>query len=1286
MSDDPRLQQLLDQLLETEATPEEVCAACPELLDTVRERWQQMRRVRAELEAFFPSPTEASTSPAEEVPLPQIPGYEVEVVLGRGGMGVVFKARHLTLDRVVALKMMLAGTYAGPEELARFRREATAVAALRHPNIVPVHDAGEVGGRPYFTMEFVEGGTLASSLAGKPQNPRRAAELVATLATAVQFAHQSGFIHRDLKPANILLTPDGHPKITDFGLVRSIEADPEFTRSGAPLGTPGYMAPEQALGRAGDVGPAADIYALGAILYQMLTGRPPFEGQSGCEIIQKVVAEEPVPPSRLYSGVPRDLETICLKCLQKNPAQRYGSALSLADDLHRFLDGKPVLARPVGLFERAVKWFRRQRAVALLGGTLLVLLVAAAGIGFWWHQQEKERQAVKEQREGQARDALRTALRRADDFKGEERWQEGLDVLTAAASHLDEADSPQLQEQLRQARADFQFAADLQRTREDYPLLPDGTIDYPQRAREFQQAFDRAGFSFDEDAETVAERIRTSAIREPIVAALDHRAVLAFLLNDKPAIERFLRIIQLADPGSPWQIRFRDSRNWGKREQLEELAATAFTDSPAPPEHQLALLALKLRVRGAWPQSAQLLGEACRRQPRNVFFHREMGFALFLQKRYLEGAGYYRVALSLRPENAVAYEGLARCLARAGQVEDALAAYRRAVVLAPKRPSLHTSLVAALAEAGYWNEAEEANTDALASDSGNFQAPYRLAEMLSVHGKLEEAERLCRKAIEIAPTNSLGHSFLGAVCLQRGRHEETATAFRKWRELKGANFAADFHLARELTAAGHLAEAIAVVQEGVAREPSTLWYSLELGRLLRADRKVEEAGDVFLKIATLHPREGETWEGLASVRLEQGRFADAREATERLLTLPPPSQAARQAQQRQLALCDSLVASAADVPAILAGKERPAKASAQLALAEWCLKYRRRTATAAGFYTTAFSVEPSLANDLEVANRMDAACAAALAGCGIGADVADLDGERRAGLRKQALDWLTAEYDAWAQRHRVGKPEDWTVAAKAVRSWQGNKDLAGVRDEQALAKFPAGERQAWQALWAKVATLAARDPAVQFDQARAHVVRGEWARAATCYAEGFELEPTENGDLWFEYAAVQLLAGDRPGYRKACAHLAAQWQPNGKVRAYLVARACTLASESIDVTQPLLRSRQEMAPSETEYWALTQQGAWEVRLGHPKEGVTYLERSLVADGRPGRAVLNWLWLALAHQKMGNPSEARRWLKKAADWLDQQGGQMPVETREMGSHRHNWLEAHVLRQEIETRLR
>jgi len=351
----------------------------------------------------------------DDGPLPSIPGYEVLGVLGRGGMGVVYKARHLKLNRLVALKMILAGSHAGARELARFQVEAEAIARLQHPNIVQVYEIGEHEGKPFFSLEFCGGGSLAQKLSGTPLPAHQAAALVETLARAMQAAHDRNIIHRDLKPGNILLAsggrkpPDGAPatenahesgglrpplaipKITDFGLAKKLDEAGQ-TKAGAIMGTPSYMAPEQAGGDSSAVGPLADVYALGAILYECLTGRPPFMAASSLETIVQVTHDEPVPPSQLQSKTPKDLETICLKCLQKSPAKRFASATHLADDLGRFLRGEPVLARPVGRVARVWRWCRRSPALAAASAAAVLgafLALATFGVAFLWVVQSR---------------------------------------------------------------------------------------------------------------------------------------------------------------------------------------------------------------------------------------------------------------------------------------------------------------------------------------------------------------------------------------------------------------------------------------------------------------------------------------------------------------------------------------------------------------------------------------------------------------------------------------------------------------------------------------------------------------------------------------------------------------------------------------------------------------------------------------------------------------------------------------------------------------------------------
>jgi WD40 repeat protein len=360
------------------------------------------------------------------------PGYELLSELGRGGMGVVYKARHIQLDRVVALKMILAGGHASASESARFKDEAKAIARLQHPNIVQVHDVGEQGGLPYFSLEYCPGGSLDKKLAGTPLPSKEAAVLVEALAKAMHAAHEKGVVHRDLKPANVLLSADGTAKVTDFGLAKKLDEEGR-TATGAVMGTPSYMAPEQAGGHGKRVGPAADVYALGAILYECLTGRPPFRAATTLDTILQVVSEEPASVRQLQPGVAADLETICHRCLQKEPARRYASALELAEDLRRFQAGEPIRARPTGWLERGVRWARKNpgRATALSA----VFFVVGFVMVFQAIANRRERERAEELR--QANETTRAALTEAEQARDQEKEARRQAVAAGEAARRD---------------------------------------------------------------------------------------------------------------------------------------------------------------------------------------------------------------------------------------------------------------------------------------------------------------------------------------------------------------------------------------------------------------------------------------------------------------------------------------------------------------------------------------------------------------------------------------------------------------------------------------------------------------------------------------------------------------------------------------------------------------------------------------------------------------------------------------------------------------------------------
>lgn len=689
--DETLIRQLLEEILDSGLSPEEVCRNNPELLAEVRERLARLRLIESEVEAIFPTPSPIKSGRGHELlaalggRLPRVPGHAIEALVGRGGMGVVYRARHLKLGRTVAIKMVLAGAFASAREMDCLLREAEAVAALQHPNIVQVYEVGELDGLPYFTMEYIEGGTLAGRLAGVPQGAATAATLVAELADAVQTAHDRGIVHRDLKPSNILLTAGGVPKIVDFSVARNIGSQETLTFGGARHGTPSYMAPEQATGSESAFSPSVDIYALGAVLYEMLTGRPPFRADTPSETQRQVITELPAPPSRLNMRVPKDLETICLKCLHKEPSRRYASASALALDLRRFLRGEPITARPVGRLERFIRWSSRNPAiVAMLVAVLAFVCVAAFAGAREWALVAERRAEV-----GRWADRLEHVL----ELQRAGRYAEAHAILGRSP----EAGSTRLQQEVQKARADLDLVERLDAIRLGRGRFKDGGgLDYDEPARQYEVTLREIGLGeFEEKPEVVAARLKTSPVREAIVAALDDWAV-CMLAEHRSWV---LRVAQLLDP-DPWRDGVRDSARWADVEHLSQLAADVkIEDQPVT-----ILVAMATRWRRLGGDPTDFLLRVQRHYPDDFWVNFELGHLYFATSPDT-AIGYIRAAIAARPHSGAAHFNLAINLFKLDRWADARYHFERTLESDPDHTWARRHLGLLLLREGKYAEA-----------------------------------------------------------------------------------------------------------------------------------------------------------------------------------------------------------------------------------------------------------------------------------------------------------------------------------------------------------------------------------------------------------------------------------------------------------------------------------------------------------------------------------------------------------------------------------------------------
>jgi tetratricopeptide (TPR) repeat protein len=863
-------------------------------------------------------PDDAARVETPQEGLPSFGDYEILGELGRGGMGVVYHARQRQLDRPVALKMILAGAHAGPEELARFRSEAAALARLQHPNIVQIYEVGEHDGRPYFCLEYVEGGSLADKLGGTPLAAGPAAALVQTLAGAVHAAHRRGVVHRDLKPANVLLTADGAPKVTDFGLAKRLDAPAGGTQSGAILGTPSYMAPEQAAGKSREIGPAADVYALGAILYELLIGRPPFKAATMLDTLLQVQTEEPVPPRRLQPQVPVDLETICLKCLRKDARQRYASALELAEDLHRFQGGEPIRARPVSAWERTWKWARRRPAhAALVVAVALLLLSGAAGAASYGLYQG-QRAVVESQQAA----ALRQQLERrqtVEQLGRQGRDHEQAEQLDAAKEAYDRA----LATLDSEPGAD---AGDRRRLEEDRARVV-GRLESQAARRDFQDrstGFDssRGEVLFHEINFTESSRdANRAAVRQ---AARDALGKFGLTADDQPgdAARRLDAYRHAAEPG-----------------QIDQLAAACYqvllawaeAEAPRPPArapgdeaglrralhlldladalasaHHLpaprAYHARRARYLDLAGKDREARAERARAERRPVTTALDLFLTAldsYRQNDFVQAAQACERALDEEPEHFWAQYLQALCHFRAGHWAEAKA--ELTACLARKSTFVWARLLRAAAESQL-NQFEAAERDfARALRQSDDPLARRIAltnrgVMWNLRGRWREAVNDLRAAIALRP--DAPEAYVNLAEAHRGHQDwqaaraaldqalalrpDDAALYHTRAELKL------HHLADPAAARRDFAQAIAHEPPGSTAERLATDY-VELAHLQRLAGEHDAALASCAAALRVQPDYAPAYQRRAEALLAMNRYGDAGEALDRYLLKGPPT-------------------------------------------------------------------------------------------------------------------------------------------------------------------------------------------------------------------------------------------------------------------------------------------------------------------------------------------------------------------------------------------------------------
>jgi serine/threonine protein kinase/Flp pilus assembly protein TadD len=1046
--------------------------------------------------------------------------------VGRGGMGVVYEAEQLSLPRRVALKVLPFAAVADPRHLQRFGNEARAAATLDHPNAVRVYGVGCERGVHYIAMQFVDGRSLAElirqrrcKVATSPANGadatrtypddgtdttapagaeappssrtkgdaayfRQVAEWGAHAAGALEHAHSLGVVHRDVKPANLLVDARGELRVADFGLAK-LAGDPGVTGTGDLLGTVRYMSPEQAAARHDLVDHRSDVYSLGATLYELLTLAPAFDGPDRQAVLSGVLSAEPAAPRSLERSIPRDLETVVLKAMEKEPARRYQSAGELAADLRRFLADEPVRAKRRTIGERVAKWTRRNRvsvAVAFIAG-MLALGTGAAAAGWAYRDRVAREQTAA------------SALERTEKLYREGNWRGALAEARLGWAAVAGRGGGEVQDQLAGWLRDLEFVERLEEAR----LQRDDAFRFSSPAsygsdtagtkEKYAGAFREYGLDlYNMTAEEAGAAVARTRVAPELVAVLDDWAFECGDWNEQ--MDRYLiaqvwnpryvaAVARTADP-DPARCRVR-SLLGRKIDPVEVKGLRASLGVAGFPRASGVLLGRLFQRAELFDEAVEVFRAVWVQHPADFWVNLELAFALAGQRRPQEAGRHFTAAIALRPQ--LARPALARLYACLGLV---------------------------LSEAGRAGEAQACRQQALRLQPDLSHAVYDLGRHLVVQRPTRmlkpEGEIWLRAATFLGLNFAEAHLNMG---LEAASNDSPAAAahFREAIRLKPDYLAAHFHLAAALDRAGRSLEAIDSYREVLrllevahrverVRNPgSDLAPRVHesIGTILLRMGRTEEAVDSFRKAIALWPHHYSTHRQLGSALLKQGRFQDALAMYCRGQELAIPQNHPSAAEDIEYARM--LVELDGKLPAIAAGKVHPASPSEALAFAEVAF-YRRWYATSARLYRNVLAIDRKFSFTVR-GRRYSAACAAARAGCVRGEGPAKPTEEEQAKFRKQSLWWLTTELDVWAViEGRGAAPPALAVGARGemwpvfpareggaahpalilgeLRHWRADPDLACVREEAELKKLPETEQADWRKLWADHAALVKR--------------------------------------------------------------------------------------------------------------------------------------------------------------------------------------------------------------------